>query len=208
MSNNPKQEVQNTSKKLRPIKLSDEKFELFYKEIYAEFGPKDVPPVEVNRQVKEVAPEPVAEEVPQVVAEEVVEEVPQVVVEETVEEEVPQAVVEETVEEEVSQVVVEETVEEEIFQEVPVAEPAPRMAVAEPAEDLSEEFPMEPVCAPEEETAQAKAAAVICDVQGDEVIHEGVKPKKSRAVTALIVILCMEAVAIAGLAAYWLLQMS
>ena len=198
MSNNPKQEVQKTSAKLRPIKLSDEKFELFYKEIYAEFGPKDVPPVEVHRQAKEVAPEPVEEVVPQVVAEEVVEEeAPQVVAEEVVEEEAPQVVAEEVVEEETPQVIAEE----------PVAEVAPRMVPAEPVEDLSEEFPMEPVCAPEEESAQAKAAAVICDVQEDEAIHEGVKPKKSRAVTALIVILCMEAVAIAGLAAYWLLQM-
>ena len=48
MFDNPQQEVKNMSKKLRPVKLSDEAFELFYKEIYAEFGPKDVPPVELN----------------------------------------------------------------------------------------------------------------------------------------------------------------
>ena len=52
MFENPRQEVKNTSKKLRPIKLSDEAFELFYKEIYAEFGPKDVPQVELNPKVE------------------------------------------------------------------------------------------------------------------------------------------------------------
>ena len=56
MFDNPQQEVNNMSKKLRPVKLSDEAFELFYKEIYAEFGPKDVPPVELNPR-KEVQPE-------------------------------------------------------------------------------------------------------------------------------------------------------
>ena len=64
MFDNPQQEVKNMSKKLRPIKLSDEEFELFYKEIYAEFGPKDVPPVVVNPKVEEIPAEPVVEEIP------------------------------------------------------------------------------------------------------------------------------------------------
>ena len=66
MFDNPQQEVKNMSKKLRPIKLSDEAFELFYKEIYAEFGPKDVPPVDVNPKKEiqeEVAEEPETEKV-------------------------------------------------------------------------------------------------------------------------------------------------
>ena len=147
MFDNPQQEVKSMSKKLRPIKLSDEEFELFYKEIYAEFGPKDVPPVVVNPKVEEpVAEEPVEVEIP--------------------------------------------------------AEPV--------AEEAPQELPAEPVYAPEEEPVQeeaAKAAAVICDVQEDELVHEeesAAKPKKSRSVPALIVILCLEALAIAGVAAYWL----
>ena len=48
MFDNPQQEVKKMSKKLRPIKMSDEEFELFYKEIYAEFGPKNTAPVTVN----------------------------------------------------------------------------------------------------------------------------------------------------------------
>ena len=150
MFDNPQQEVKNMSKKLRPIKLSDEEFELFYKEIYAEFGPKDVPPVVVNPKVEEIPAEPVVEEIP---AEPVAEEVPQ-------------------------------------------------------------EIPAEPIYAPAEEPVQeeaVKAAAVICDVQEDEFIQEeesGAKPKKSRSVPALIVILCLEALAIAGVAAYWLLHMN
>ena len=53
MFDNPQQEVQKMSKKLRPVKMSDEEFELFYKEIYAEFGPKDKAPVNVNPKVEE-----------------------------------------------------------------------------------------------------------------------------------------------------------
>ena len=148
MFDNPQQEVKNMSKKLRPIKLSDEEFELFYKEIYAEFGPKDVPPVDLNPQVKEVVPEPVAEEVPK------------------------------------------EPVEEEVPQEVP-------------AEAVHEEV----------QENSVKAAAVICDVQEDEVMDEDMEmeeipvPKKKKGVTTLVVVLCLEALAIAGVAAYWLLLM-
>ena len=75
---------------------------------------------------------------------------------------------------------------------------------------MPQEIPAEPVYAPAEEPVQeeaVKAAAVICDVQEDEFIQEeesGAKPKKSRSVPALIVILCLEALAIAGVAAYWL----
>ena len=162
MFDNPQREVKNTSKKLRPIKMSDEEFELFYKEIYAEFGPKDVPPVDLNPQVKEVPAEPQVEEEPQVVvAEPVVEEVPV------------------------------EPVEEEIPQEVPA----------------------EPVYAPQVEEVQensVKAAAVICDVQEDELLEEmeeiPVPKKNNKGVPALIVILCLEALAVAGVAAYWLLM--
>ena len=158
MFDNPQREVKNTSKKLRPIKMSDEEFELFYKEIYAEFGPKDVPPVDLNPQVKEVPVEPQVEEEPQVV---VAEEAPAV-----------------------------EPVEEEIPQEVPA----------------------EPVYAPQVEEVQensVKAAAVICDVQEDELLEEMEEiplPKKNKGVPALIVILCLEALAVAGVAAYWLLM--
>ena len=60
MFDNPQQEVKKMSKKLRPIKMSDEEFELFYKEIYAEFGPKNTAPVVVNPQVEEPVAEPVA----------------------------------------------------------------------------------------------------------------------------------------------------
>ena len=149
MFDNPQREVKNTSKKLRPIKMSDEEFELFYKEIYAEFGPKDVPPVDLNPQVKEVPMEPQVEEAPVV-----------------------------------------EPVEEEIPQEVPA----------------------EPVYAPQVEEVQensVKAAAVICDVQEDELLEEMEEiplPKKNKGVPALIVILCLEALAVAGVAAYWLLM--
>ena len=171
MFDNPQNKVNTTSKKLRPIKMSDEEFELFYKEIYAEFGPKDVAPVDLIPQVQvEVPAEPQVEEAPQVVeAEPVVEEVPL----EPVAEEVPV-----------------EPVEEEIPQEVPA----------------------EPVFAPVAEEVQEnsmKAAAVICDVQEDELLEEMEEipvPKKSKGVPALVVILCLEALAIAGVAAYWLLM--
>ena len=202
MSNNPQQDIQNTGKKLRPIKLSDEKFELFYKEIYAEFGPKDVPPVEVYPQVKEIVVEPQEEEIPQMLPVEAVEE----------------ELFQDMPLEEPAQDIPVENVAEELtldIPEEPAIEEAPQEISAEPVEvDSSEAFPMEPVCASEEEPVQedaAKAAAVVCDVQEDEVILEeenAAKPKKSRAVPALIAILCLEAVAIAGLAAYWLLQMS
>ena len=171
MFDNPQREVKNTSKKLRPIKMSDEEFELFYKEIYAEFGPKDVPPVDLNPQVKEVPAEPQVEEEPQVVvAEPVVEEV------------------------------LLEPAEEEIPQEVPV-------------EDIPQEVPAEPVYASQVEEVQensVKAAAVICDVQEDELLEEmeeiPVPKKNNKGVPALIVILCLEALAVAGVAAYWLLM--
>ena len=60
MFDNPQQEVKKMSKKLRPIKMSDEEFELFYKEIYAEFGPKNTAPVTVNPQVEVPVEEAVA----------------------------------------------------------------------------------------------------------------------------------------------------
>ena len=168
MFDNPQREVKNTSKKLRPIKMSDEEFELFYKEIYAEFGPKDVPPVDLNPQVKEVPVEPQVEEEPQVV---VAEEVPVV---------------------------------EPVVEEAPVVEPV--------EEEIPQEVPAEPVYAPQVEEVQensVKAAAVICDVQEDELLEEMEEipvPKKNKGVPALIVILCLEALAIAGVAAYWLLM--
>ena len=158
MFDNPQREVKNTSKKLRPIKMSDEEFELFYKEIYAEFGPKDVPPVDLNPQVKEVPVEPQVEEEPQVV----------------------------------------------VAEEVPVVEPV--------EEEIPQEVPAEPVYAPQVEEVQensVKAAAVICDVQEDELLEEMEEiplPKKNKGVPALIVILCLEALAVAGVAAYWLLM--
>ena len=80
MFDNPQQEVKNMSKKLRPIKMSDEDFELFYKEIYAEFGPKDVPPVELNPKKETVQEEVIAEvreAVPTEIQEPVEEPVPQ-----------------------------------------------------------------------------------------------------------------------------------
>ena len=65
MFDNPQQEVKKMSKKLRPVKMSDEEFELFYKEIYEEFGPKNTAPVVVNPQVEEPVAEPMVEEIPQ-----------------------------------------------------------------------------------------------------------------------------------------------
>ena len=67
MFDNPQQEVKNMSKKLRPVKMSDEEFELFYKEIYAEFGPKDKAPVDLNPRKEtpvETVEEPVVAEAP------------------------------------------------------------------------------------------------------------------------------------------------
>ena len=85
MFDNPQQEVKNMSKKLRPIKMSDEEFELFYKEIYAEFGPKGVPAFDRNAQVAKPVEEPVAEPVVETVVEPAAE-----VAEEPVAEEIPQ----------------------------------------------------------------------------------------------------------------------
>ena len=138
MFDNPQQEVKKMSKKLRPIKMSDEEFELFYKEIYAEFGPKDVAPVTVNPQVEEPVEAPLAEEVPQ---------------------------------------------------------EAPAAPVYPPVEEVDQE-------------STAKAAAVIRNVREDEVIDDytdGVKvTKKEKGVAGLVVTLCIECLAIAGVVAYWL----
>ena len=60
MFDNPQNKVNTTSKKLRPPKMSDEEFELFYKEILAEFGPKPVAPVEpdpIEKAIAETEPE-------------------------------------------------------------------------------------------------------------------------------------------------------
>ena len=147
MFDNPQQEVKNMSKKLRPVKLSDEAFELFYKEIYAEFGPKDVPPVELNPK-KEV---PVVE--PEVVAPAVEEPV--------------------------------------VAQQVEPIE-SPRNT------DLQEEI--------------LQAAAMIRDVHNDVIIDENtdgvtlVKPKKEKGVAGLIVTVCLELLAIAGIVGYWLVH--
>ena len=148
MFDNPQNEVNTMSKKLRPPKLSDEEFELFYKEILAEFGPKPVAPVE---------PEPV-------------EEVP------------------------------EEPVQEEA---------APEAEEADTEAALEAEIETEAAQALQQETA--KAAAVIRNVQEDEVIDsstEGitlVKPKKQKGVGGLVLTICLELLAIAGIVAYWLL---
>ena len=91
MFDNPQKEVNNTSKKLRPVKMSDEEFELFYKEILAEFGPKPVAPVE---------PDPV-EEVQEEIAETVAEP-------EVQEEEDTQAIIEAEIEAEANQAIQEE----------------------------------------------------------------------------------------------------
>ena len=151
MFDNPQQETKNMSKKLRPIKMDDEDFELFYKQIYAEFGPKDVPPVELNPK-KETVQEAVAEEVRE------------------------------------KAVYSQEPAEESAPQENPVTEAD--MALQEEA---------------------AKAAARIRDVQDDEVIDsytDGVKPvqpQKKKSNKGLIIAICLECLAIAGILAYWLL---
>ena len=158
MFDNPQREVKNTSKKLRPIKMSDEEFELFYKEIYAEFGPKDVPPVELNPKKKEVAPEQIPEEVREEVVEETCEEIQ------------------------------EESVKaQESFE------------ASEADEEVQEEA--------------AKAAALIRNVQDDEVIDEDtegvtlVKPKKKKGIKGLVIAICLELLAIAAIAGYWLLYL-
>ena len=160
MFDNPQQEVKNMSKKLRPIKLSDEEFELFYKEIYAEFGPKGVPAFDPKARVTApVEEEPMVEEIP---AEPVLEEVPQ---------------------------------------EIP----------AEPV--MEEEVPAEPVYVPDEEVVQentAKAAAVIRNVREDEAMDDysdaAPAPKKEKGVAGLVITLCIECLAIAGVVAYWLVH--
>ena len=142
MFDNPQQEVKNMSKKLRPVKLSDEAFELFYKEIYAEFGPKDVPPVELNPRKEAPVEEPVVE--------------------------------------------------------APVVEEPMVESVEEPLDNgLQEEI--------------LQAAAMIRDVQNDEIIDEDtegvtlVKPKKEKGIGGLVFTICLELLAITGIVAYWLL---
>ena len=152
MLDNPQQNVKNTSKKLRPIKLSDEAFELFYKEIYAEFGPKDVPPVELNPK-KEI-----------------------------------------------------QTAEEII---VPDVVEAPEQTVAEP--EMKEPVSNIPAADNSLQEEIAQAAAMIRDVQGDQIIDENtegvtlVKTKKEKGLGGLIVTICLELLAIAGIVGYWLL---
>lgn len=167
MFDNPQQEVKNMSKKLRPVKLSDEAFELFYKEIYAEFGPKDAPPVELNPK-KEV---PVEEEIiiPDVIEEpEIIEEEPEITIAEIEEE--PEADTEE------------------------IAEDPDVIAV-----DSSLQKEM------------AQAAAMIRNIQDDEIIDEDtdgitlVKPKKEKGIGGLVFTICLELLGIAGIVAYWLL---
>ena len=151
MFDNPQKEINDMSKKLRPAKMSDEEFELFYKEIYAEFGPKEVAPVE---------PDPIEE-----VQEEIVEEAPVEVAEEIQEEDTEAA--------------------------------------------LNAEIEAEAVQAIQEEAA--KAAALIRNVKEDEVIDGNtdgitlVKPKKEKGVAGLVITLCLELLAIAGVVAYWML---
>ena len=91
MFDNPQNNMNTTSKKIRPVKMSDEEFELFYKEILAEFGPKPVAPVE---------PDPVEE-----VQEEIVETVAEPEVQE---EEDTQAIIEAEIEAEANQAIQEE----------------------------------------------------------------------------------------------------
>ena len=152
MFDNPQQEAKNMSKKLRPVKLSDEAFELFYKEIYAEFGPKDVPPVELNPK-KEIQ------------------------------------------------------TEEEII--VPDVVEAPEQTVAEP--EMKEPASNIPAADNSLQEEIAQAAAMIRDVQGDQIIDENtegvtlVKTKKEKGLGGLIVTICLELLAIAGIVGYWLL---
>ena len=91
MFDNPQNNMNTTSKKIRPVKMSDEEFELFYKEILAEFGPKPVAPVE---------PDPV-EEVQEEIAETVAKP-------EVQEEEDTQAIIEAEIEAEANQAIQEE----------------------------------------------------------------------------------------------------
>ena len=159
MFDNPQQEVKNMSKKLRPIKMSDEEFELFYKEIYAEFGPKGVPAFDRNAQVAKPVEEPVAEPVVEAVVE-------------------PAA----------------EVAEEPMVEEVP--QEAPEATVYYPEEEIQENT--------------AKAAAKIRNVHADEVIDDYTDDvqivKKEKGVAGLVVTLCIECLAIAGVVAYWLVH--
>ena len=148
MFDNPQKEVNNMSKKLRPPKMTDEEFELFYKEIYAEFGPKPVAPVE---------PDPI----------------------------------------------------EEVLEEEPVAETEEEIQEEDTEAALEAEIEAEAVQAIQEEAA--KAAALIRNVQEDEVIDNDtdgitlVKPKKKKGIKGLVITICLELLAIAGVVAYWLL---
>ena len=150
MFDNPQNEVNHMSKKLRPPKMSDGEFELFYKEILAEFGPKPVVPVEPEPEVREEAAEAVAESEPEV------------------EEEDTEAALEAEIEAEANQASQEEA---------------------------------------------AKAAAVIRNIQKDEVIDGNtngvklVKPKKQKGIAGLVITLCLELLAIGGIVAYWLLYL-
>ena len=143
MFDNPQNEVNHMSKKLRPPKMSDGEFELFYKEILAEFGPKPVAPVE---------PDPV---------------------------------------------------------EKAIAETEPEVQEADEVAALEAEIEAEATQAIQKEAA--KAAAVIRNVQQDKVIgHDTngvklVKPKKQKGIGGLVVTLCLELLAIAGIVAYWML---
>ena len=143
MFDNPQNKVNTTSKKLRPPKMSDEEFELFYKEILAEFGPKPVAPVE---------PDPIEEA---------------------------------------------------------IAETEPEDQEEDTIAALEAEIEAEATQAIQKEAA--KAAAVIRNVQQDKVIgHDTngvklVKPKKQKGIGGLVVTLCLELLAIAGIVAYWML---
>ena len=143
MFDNPQNEVNHMSKKLRPPKMSDGEFELFYKEILAEFGPKPVAPVE---------PDPIEEA---------------------------------------------------------IAETEPEDQEEDTVAALEAEIEAEATQAIQKEAA--KAAAVIRNVQQDKVIgHDTngvklVKPKKQKGIAGLVVTLCLELLAIAGIVAYWML---
>ena len=143
MFDNPQNEVNHMSKKLRPPKMSDGEFELFYKEILAEFGPKPVAPVE---------PDPIEEA---------------------------------------------------------IAETEPEDQEEDTIAALEAEIEAEATQAIQKEAA--KAAAVIRNVQQDKVIgHDTngvklVKPKKQKGIGGLVVTLCLELLAIAGIVAYWML---
>ena len=143
MFDNPQNEVNHMSKKLRPPKMSDEEFELFYKEILAEFGPKPVAPVE---------PDPIEEA---------------------------------------------------------IAETEPEDQEEDTVAALEAEIEAEATQAIQKEAA--KAAAVIRNVQQDKVIDHDtngvklVKPKKQKGIAGLVVTLCLELLAIAGIVAYWML---